>query len=152
MTTQQSDNRNANMFSLFNLEWNDESNRSIEKYNNYKMLGEHKKKLHAGIKQYLSSNKSLSADAIELGFFPKINAQVFISHSHKDAEFAMQLAEFLHEECKIESFVDSMIWDNVSDLLKSIDENYCARGAHQYSYNKRNQSTANAYLILREPS
>ena len=150
ITTQQSYQQNANMFALFDLEWNDEeANRLLKNYDNYGRFADHKKKIHNGIKQYLLSDKSLDATAMEQDWFPKINAPVFISHSHNDRTFAMQLAEFLHKKCKIESFVDSMIWDNVFDLLKDIDNNYCAKfRSSQYNYNKRNQSTANAYIIL----
>ena len=83
ITTRKSNQQNANMFALFDLEWNNkEANQLLKNYDNYGRLADHKKKIHAGIKHYLSSNKNLDATAMEQDWFPKIDTPIFISHSH----------------------------------------------------------------------
>lgn len=53
------------------------------------------------------------------------------------------------EKIGFKTFVDSCIWGNAQDLLKEIDNEYCGHSnGKSYSYEARNFSTANVYMIL----
>lgn len=97
---------------------------------------------------YALDDGILDASRIEEDWFPDIDANVFISHSHRD----QKLAGWMHELFGIESFIDSCVWGYADDLLKIIDDNYCAtkhgENGNTYNYSKRNQSTTHIHLIL----
>ena len=103
---------------------------------------------------YVLNDGALDASRIEEDWFPSIEADVFISHSHRDQELAIGLAGWLHEIFGITSFIDSCVWGYADNLLKKIDEIYCVNKRKQdgsidtYDYNKRNQSTAHVHMIL----
>ena len=81
--------------------------------------------------------------------FPTKDFDVFISHSHSDLMTAMNLKSFLEEEFGIESFVDSVYWQNYTDILREIDGLYAwKKDQGVYDYNIRNVTTANVHAIL----
>lgn len=61
---------------------------------------------------------------IQNSIFPEINANVFISHSHKDIELARNLAGWLEHRFKIKSFIDSDVWGCSSNLIESFSDFY----------------------------
>lgn len=81
--------------------------------------------------------------------FPITQKQVFISHSSKDKNLAKVFAYELHK-LGIDCFVDSINWNNISQLQKELDQKYCWLDEDNkiYSYNKRNDSTAHVHAIL----
>lgn len=50
---------------------------------------------------------------------------VFISHSHNDAQDAERLAEVLKHKYGKTPFLDKYIWSSADGLLRKIDEEYC---------------------------
>ena len=110
-------------------------------------------KISRALYDYLSPNGKLDASKIENDWFPKINANVFLSHSHKDEDKVKALAGMLYKKYGIKSFIDSTVWGYAYNLLGEIDEEYCEstknnHGGNSYSYKKRNQSTAHVHLLL----
>lgn len=110
-------------------------------------------KISRALYDYLSPNGKLDASKIENDWFPKINANVFLSHSHKDEDKVKALAGMLYKKYGIKSFIDSTVWGYADNLLGEIDEEYCEptknnHGGNSYSYKKRNQSTAHVHLLL----
>lgn len=98
---------------------------------------------------------SLTASGIEKEWFPSVDANVFISHSHTDTKLAISLAGWLYVNFGIKSFIDSTVWGYAEDLLRSIDNNYCVlkrdpvtKRVITYDYDKRNKSTAHVHMIL----
>lgn len=91
---------------------------------------------------------------IQNDWFPSINNyQVFISHSHNDEDLAKALASYLYCKYSISSFIDSLIWGNVFELQKIIDDEYCSEkdengNITSYSYEKRNFTTSHLHLML----
>lgn len=82
-------------------------------------------------------------------WFPDVDTRVFISHSHADEEAACRLANYLWQEFKIKSFIDSKFWGYSLNLLKNIDDTYCLNQDKQtYSYELRNQSTSHIHMML----
>ena len=113
-----------------------------------------KKKIHSQLNTYLIEESQLDASALEEDWFPSIDANLFISHSHKDQDLAIALAGWLYQIFGITSFIDSCVWGYADDMLKMIDEEYCVSKRNDdgsigtYSYKKRNQSTAHVHMIL----
>jgi len=102
--------------------------------------------------KYISPDGSIDGSKMQEDWFPQniINADVFISHSHKDKNNAIALAGWLYEKFKLQSFIDSCIWSFSDNLLKEIDNKYCwTDDKHEtYNYAKRNYSTSHVHLML----
>lgn len=116
------------------------------------LYSDQEQKIHRSLDDYLSPNGTLKASEIEKVWFPSIEADVFLSHSHKDEEQVIAFAGFL-KELGITSFIDSCVWGYANDLLKDIDDTYCIEsvkdnGGHTYDYESRNYSTAHVHMIL----
>ena len=124
-----------------------------EKYWEYDQDQRLKENVHQVLDRYLLKDGSLDANALEMDWFPEIKADVFLSHSHADERIAINLAGYLYQEYGITSFIDSTVWGYADDLLKQIDEKYCVeskdeKGNSLYSYEKRNRTTSQVYLLL----
>ncbi|WP_317327309.1 hypothetical protein [Turicibacter sanguinis] len=80
-------------------------------------------------------------------WFPEIDCDVFLSHSHKDDKLVTGIVGFFHECFNIQVFVDSYVWRYCNDLLKQLDDKYC-RNQNLYDYDKRNYSTSHVHMML----
>ena len=80
------------------------------------------------VKKTLNSfvaNERIDGSKLKEHWFPGINAQVFISHSSLDQSEAKQLAGYLKQEHKLDSFIDSCVWGYADDLLWEVDNKFC---------------------------
>lgn len=111
------------------------------------LFGNSKKTIQSNLSKYKDMDNSLSAKDMMDDWFEKIDADVFLSHSHKDKKLVITLAGWLWEEFRIKSFIDSTVWGYANDLLRSIDNTYCQNG-RGYDYQKRNYSTAHIHMML----
>lgn len=117
-------------------------------YLDYKNLAEIK------VKQYAINSGVISATDLENDWFPSTNAEIFISHSHRDQDKAIAFAEWLYHHFHVIPFIDSCVWGYADDLLRLIDNTYCVNKKKDdgtidtYDYQKRNQSTAHVHMIL----
>ncbi len=100
------------------------------------------------LKSFFLHDDIIDARKISEGLFPKIEADIFLSHSHADEELAISLAILLEDKFDIKVFVDSCVWAYADDLLKEIDDTYCKWPSGSYSYEMRNYSTAHVHMIL----
>ncbi len=108
-----------------------------------------KVEIRKGLENYLSPDGRMNMKELEEDWFPHIKADIFLSHSHQDEEKAKLLAFFLKEKFGLTTFIDSMVWKNVIDLLKKIDEKYNKiEGTSSYSYDKSTRAAANVHLTL----
>ncbi|QXI25236.1 MULTISPECIES: toll/interleukin-1 receptor domain-containing protein [Pseudomonas] len=99
--------------------------------------------------QLMIDEDTFDASLILNTLFPAVNADIFLSHSSKDANEAIQIALELREKCGLNVFIDSCIWGPIYDLLKAIDNKYCRReGQTTYDYDERNRTTAHVHMIL----
>lgn len=142
------------MFAGFNVVVN-----SKEKFYSYHESGlsiynKHKRVITDSLENYINPDGALSEKDIENDWFPKIDAHVFLSHSHNDLNFVISFAGWLYEKFKIEAFIDSSVWGNSDELLRSIDNKYCVSSRYEngdiktYEYKLRNKSTSNVHMIL----
>lgn len=88
----------------------------------------------------------LNANMIMSEWFPKVDANVFISHSHRDVDLAKCVAGMLLEYGR-KPFIDSCFWGYMLDLQKQIDDKF-ARCGPVYDYDIRNQTTAHVHLMV----
>ena len=94
-------------------------------------------------------NNKKDGNKIQANWFPEINADVFISHSHADEELAKALGGYINEKTNLKSFIDSEVWGYSNELLKNIDNNYCKfPNKNLYDYELRNHSTSHVHMML----
>jgi hypothetical protein len=91
----------------------------------------------------------LTASKLTADWFPQINADIFISHSHHDYQDVVALAGWLYRKFGITAFIDECLWGFCEDLLRLIDNEYCMTpDGEYYDYQKRNFSTSHVYMML----
>jgi hypothetical protein len=101
------------------------------------------------LEAFVINNGVIDGSKLQSTWFPQINADIFISHSHDDLENVIGFAGFLYDCFGIQSFIDSCIWGHSSKLLKLIDDVYCINNSGStYDYNKRNYSTSHIHMML----
>ena len=92
---------------------------------------------------------AIDGTRLQKHWFPKVEAHVFISHSHSDASLAFALAGWLDKVFGLKSFIDSAVWGYSDKLLKAIDRVNCWSKERQcYIYEKRNLSTSHVHMML----
>lgn len=96
----------------------------------------------------IAKNSVLDGSQIQKDWFPEIECDIFISHSHDDRELALGLAGWLFENLKIKAFIDSSVWGYSDDLLKQLDDLCSRTGTKSYSYESRNYSTSHVHIML----
>lgn len=102
-------------------------------------------------KEIIKNLDNLNGNEIMEEWFPIKEGlyDIFLSHSHKDLEFAIAIAGKLREQHQLNVFIDSLIWGNCNDLLKEIDKKYCRHSdGSSYDYDKRNYSTSHIHMML----
>lgn len=115
----------------------------------YKKEYSQKNIVKKSIEKYIDIDSTIDGTKLSEDWFPEIEADVFISHSHKDEDIVFRLKNKIESETKHKCFVDSSVWGNSMDLLRTIDNKYCKfANGNTYDYNKRNYSTSHVYLML----
>lgn len=105
--------------------------------------------IQKGLEKYLDVRGKLDGTKMQEDWFPTVNAQVFISHSHQDEILAGTLAYLLKKRLGIDSFIDSFVWGYADELLKTIDDKYCLNDDNRtYNYQIRNYSTSHVHMML----
>lgn len=117
-----------------------EAGRSVKKENNSAAKG--------GLDEFFDGDGSLVAKNIMNNWFPRVKADVFISHSHKDEDLAIGLAGWLKEKLGISSFIDSCVWGYSPELLKKLDKRFCLKDSGYYDYDKRNITNSHVNMML----
>lgn len=113
------------------------------------ILAETNKAVLKELKRFINVSGTLNGSKMQEDWFPQINADVFISHSHKNEDKAIAIVALLRNVFGITAFVDSSIWNNSEDLLRLIDDEHCYNSEkNTYNYQKRNQSTSHVHMML----
>jgi hypothetical protein len=100
------------------------------------------------LKSFVSEGK-IDGSRLRDHWFPAAEADVFISHSHKDRNQAFALAGWLADTFSLKSFIDSTVWGYSGDLLRRLDNEHCLNNGRQtYSYELRNVTTSHVHMML----
>ncbi|WP_282174138.1 hypothetical protein [Cytobacillus firmus] len=137
------------MFAGFNLQGLDDEFLSSYKGAGEAVYNQQKNKVRKELDRFALDDGSLDGSALQDDWFPTIEADIFLSHSHGDQKLTMAFAAMLKEEFGLTAFIDSCVWGYADDLLKKIDDVYCKNetGA-TYNYNQRNFSTSHVHMML----
>lgn len=83
-----------------------------------------KVKVKTNLDDFALSDRSIDGTKMQNDWFPQIQADVFISHSHADKDYAFFLAGYLSNQFGITCFIDSCIWGYCKELQQIIDKKY----------------------------
>lgn len=109
----------------------------------------HKRIVKESLSEYLQADKSLNGKKMSEDWFPQIECDVFISHSHADEDKALTLAGWLLKNFNISSFIDSCVWGNAYDLQVMVDKEYCYNEKNvTYDYNSVMFSSSHIHMML----
>lgn len=148
------------MFAGFNLDLSDNSNSHTGKiidFDKYKDIGKNhliqqKRSCEDALKDYIIDG---TADGTKLqeDWFPQVNADIFISHSHKDIDLAQGLAGWLNKTFGLNCFIDSNVWGYADTLLEIINSEYSNKrkdkdGGYLYDYKKCNTASKHVNIML----
>lgn len=99
--------------------------------------------------KYIEEGGELNGKRIRENWFPQVEADIFISHSHTDLEKVQLIAGLLKVAFGLRCFIDSDVWGYADSLLYDIDMKYCKNpSGDTFSYEKRNQSTSHVHMLL----
>jgi hypothetical protein len=137
------------MFGGFNLKMDNDNEYLLYSDIGNTIYNKNKDYVEKELNNFLLSDGSLDGTKIQNDWFPQINADIFISHSHADKEKAIALAGWLNNRFGLTVFIDSCVWGYAANLLKNIDDIYCKNtNSNTYNYEKRNYSTSHVYMML----
>ena len=151
------------MYAGFNLTFSEDffrriSNQPSERYHHYARIGRGTlqripdQKLDDYINRFFNNNTILDANRIQGDWFPYIDADVFISHSHNDKHLAEALAGLLYEDLGLKVFIDSDVWGYADDLLEQMNSKYSNKRmigtGYVYDYVKCNKVAQHVYIML----
>lgn len=102
---------------------------------------------------FLGATGKIDAGKLQEHWFPQIEADIFISHSHKDFDTAIKLAGWLSESFGLKPFIDSCVWGYANDLLREIDNKYCImdidkNGRITYYHDRCIGTSAHVHMML----
>ncbi|WP_455146633.1 hypothetical protein [Clostridium sp.] len=113
-----------------------------------KHLKEQKAKTKDCLREYIK-NGIADGTQIEKDWFPQIEADIFLSHSHEDEELALGLAGWLNKTFGLKCFIDSCVWGYADDLLEQINCEFSDKQkntAGGYTYNHVECITASKHV------
>lgn len=106
------------------------------------------KNIATNIDRFTKYNGKLNAKDMMDNWFPIDDYDVFISHSHKDLQYALIVYKYL-KAMGYKPFIDSICWGYSDDLLRQIDDIYCYdKESNTYRYGDRNITTSHVHIML----
>lgn len=95
----------------------------------------------------------IDGSKIQDEWFPQIDADIFISHSHNDKELACALAGWINKTFNLKCFIDSNVWGYSKELLDEMNDSLSekredAEGGYLYNYNSCNEVSAHVNMML----
>lgn len=98
---------------------------------------------------FILDSGNLDGSKMQSDWFPTIDADIFLSHSHNDMDLALNFAGWLKDRFGLTTFIDSSVWDYSNDLLRKIDNKYCKRITDGlYDYEKLKASSSHVHMML----
>jgi hypothetical protein len=148
------------MFVGFNLDLSTKQGKngtnSID-FSKYKTIGEthlneQKSRYQKALKNYVTDGTT-DGTKLQNDWFPEVNADIFISHSHKDLELAQGLAGWLNAKFNLRCFIDFNVWGYADELLEKINSEFSDKrldkeGGYLYSHTKCNTAAKHVNTML----
>lgn len=137
--------------------YNLEIDEYTSEFQDYIKIGEeHLKSQKAKIQNILKSyviDGVTDGTKLETDWFPQIQADIFISHSHKDEDLAKEIAGWLNSNLGLKCFIDSCVWGDSDKLLDMINNDYSEgrelqSGGYVYDYKKCNTASKHVNNML----
>ncbi|GEP64205.1 toll/interleukin-1 receptor domain-containing protein [Clostridium beijerinckii] len=94
-------------------------------------------------------NGTTDGTKLQEDWFPQVDSDIFISHSHKDIKLAQGLAGWLNQKFGLKCFIDANIWGYADELLEMINSKYSDKredGNDGYLYNHTKCNTASKHV------
>lgn len=134
------------MFAGFNLEIDEQFFDSQQKsFHEYKKIGKahldsQDKGVENALEKYIKNNV-VDGSKIQKDWFPEVEADIFLSHSSKDAELVNAIAGWLNNTFGLKCFVDSNVWCYAGHIADMLNSNYSNKrlqdnGGCLYSHEK----------------
>ena len=145
------------MFTGFDLRINDNAKLfgNSDDYMIYEKIGkEHLRKQKASFREQLEvyvADNSIDGTKIQNEWFPQIEADVFISHSHVDEKLTCALAGWIYDTFGLTCFIDSNVWgysENLLELMNSKFSNKREDGSGGYLYSHDSCSMVSAHVNM----
>ena len=142
------------MFTGYNLVVEDKGKEFFE---NYKELGRtHLANQKAVFKEKIEDyiiNGVGDGTKMESDWFPSIEADIFISHSHADEALAAGIAGWINSCFGLNCFIDSCVWNYCDDLLEMINDRFSNKrknpnGGYLYDHKKCNVACQHVNTML----
>lgn len=122
---------------------------SLDRYNGESYDG---KDITSEIQSFFKSityDKKINVNNVMEEWFPKVKADIFLSHSHKDKKKVIQFANYLYNNFGLTAFIDSEVWKYMNDLLNTLNKTYCMdEETNLYWYSKTLYTSENIHTIL----
>ncbi|UPA31751.1 hypothetical protein L0P85_06335 [Terrisporobacter glycolicus] len=148
------------MFAGFNLDLSTKSGsyggNSID-FSQYKEIGEdhlnqQKEACENAIRDYVI-NGTADGTKLQNDWFPEVEADIFISHSHKDIALAQGLAGWLNKTFNLKCFIDCNVWGYADKLLEEINSKFSNKrldkeGGYLYSHERCNTASKHVNIML----
>jgi len=101
------------------------------------------------LERFTSATGIIDGSGLSEEWFQAVQSDIFISHSHNDANIAFALAGWLKTEFDLDVFLDECIWGSADELLKIMDDKHCWRPESEtYCYKTRNLTTSHVHAML----
>lgn len=116
------------------------------------LYNKEKAEIREGLEAYICGKGYINGTLLEESWFPKIDADIFISHSHQDESLAIKFGGWLWRNFKIKAFIDSCVWGHADKLMYNLNENLAdkriANGETVYDYGKGNRNSSHVHMML----
>lgn len=92
--------------------------------------------------------KDINGSSLQEEWFPEVEADIFISHSHKDKDCALALAGWLDENFGLKCFIDANIWGYAEELKDKLNDQYSEKCKYEagYLYNYRSCNQVSSHV------
>lgn len=147
------------MFTGFNLRMDDNAkwfgnSYDYEVYANIgkQHLNEQKASFRKQLEDYVTDN-IIDGTKIQNEWFPEIEADIFISHSHNDEELACVLAGWIFDTFGLTCFIDSNVWGHSEKLLELMNSKLSNKrddgnGGYLYNHDRCSKVSAHVNMML----
>jgi chloramphenicol O-acetyltransferase len=100
------------------------------------------------LNEFINANGSIDGDKMQSTWFPYIDADIFLSHSHADENLVIAFAGWLKEVFGLKVFIDSCIWGNSKNLQKIMDDKYNKIQDNLYKYDNVLYASSHVHMML----